>query len=823
MSAPGTSLEHIFPGPSELSKLMRGHDWSSTSLGPPQDWPQGLRVPLGMMLTSRFEMWLGWGPDIAFFYNDAYVPTLGSKHPGAVGQPMRLVWKEVFAAVEDRIRSVMIDGVATWDKALLLLLERNGYPEETYHTFSYSPLRGDSGAVEGLMCVVTEETERVISERRLTTLRMLADGLNGIQVRDEAIEAVRATLAANRKDFPFALIFLHEPDGQWVGQPATADAACLIGHDWPLPAIDDGDTGIRVDIKDVAAAVPLGAWEARATQALLVPIAQVGSKPLGAMVLGLNPHRPDDKDIHGFAELIASQISGALTSIDALNSERRRAERIWLNSRDLIVVVDADGIFRSISPSWTRILGHDIDDVVGCSFLDFVHPDDANSSHGAIDTSLQSNGIDLFENRYLDKDGKVHWISWNTSVEGGLIYANGRDITAEKAQADALVQAESQLRQAQKMEAVGQLTGGIAHDFNNMLAVVIGSLDLLQRRGEHSPQSQRYIEAAMDGARRSASLTQRLLAFSRQQPLKPESLDANKLMADTSELLRHSIGGNIQLETVLAGGLWRIHADPNQLVTALLNLAVNARDAMPDGGRLTIETQNSHLDESYAASNFGVAPGQYVLIAVTDTGQGMSPDVIAKAFDPFFTTKAVGKGTGLGLSQVYGFIKQSHGHVKIYSEPGQGTTVKVYLPRLFGADVDRPEQPEAPRRDVGQSGELILVVEDEEAVRRFSTDALQMLGYRIIEADSGEAALKLLEAHPDVALLFTDVIMPGMNGARLAEAARKHRPDLKVLFTTGYTRNAVVHNGVLDADVDLLGKPFSVDQLAEKIRLVLDR
>jgi PAS domain S-box-containing protein len=823
MNAAGTFLQDIFPGPSELSQLMRGHDWASTPLGSPEHWPQGLRVPLGMMLTSRFEMWLGWGPDIAFFYNDAYIPTLGSKHPGAIGQPMRVVWKEVFDAVEDRVRSVMIDGVPTWDKALLLLLERNGYPEETYHTFSYSPLRGDSGAIEGLMCVVTEETERVISERRLTTLRMLADGLNGIQVRYEAIAAVRAMLAANRKDFPFGLIFLHDADGQWVGQPATSDAASLIGHDWPLAAIDDGNTDLRVDIAAIAAAVPQGPWELRAKQALVVPIARIGGKPLGALVLGLNPHRPDDNDIHGFAQLIATQITGALASIDTLDSERRRADRIWLNSRDLIVVVGGDGIFRSISPSWTRILGHDIDEVVGRSFLDFVHPDDADLTRGAIETSLRSDGMDLFENRYLDKDGKVHWVSWNTSVEDGLIYANGRDITADKAQADALADAESQLRQAQKMEAVGQLTGGIAHDFNNMLAVVLGSLDLLQRRGEHTPQSRRYIEAAMDGARRSASLTQRLLAFSRQQPLKPEALDANKLMADTSELLRHSIGGNVQLETVLAGGLWRIHADPNQLVTALLNLAVNARDAMPDGGRLTIETQNSHLDERYVLGNFGVAVGQYVMIAVSDSGQGMSPEVIAKAFDPFFTTKAVGKGTGLGLSQVYGFIKQSNGHVKIYSEPGQGTAVKIYLPRFFGAEADRPDQSEAPSREGVQSGELILVVEDEEAVRQFSIDALQTLGYRVLEADGAEAALRLLDAHPEIALMFTDVIMPGINGARLAEQARKRRPDLKVLFTTGYTRNAVVHNGVLDANVDLLGKPFSVDQLAEKIRMVLDR
>jgi CheY-like chemotaxis protein len=278
----------------------------------------------------------------------------------------------------------------------------------------------------------------------------------------------------------------------------------------------------------------------------------------------------------------------------------------------------------------------------------------------------------------------------------------------------------------------------------------------------------------------------------------------------------------VRLETVLAGGLWRIHADPNQLVSVLMNLAVNARDAMPDGGRLTIETQNSHLDESYAAVNLGTAPGQYVLIAVTDTGGGMPPDIIAKAFDPFFTTKDVGKGTGLGLSQVYGFIKQSNGHVKIYSEPGSGTTVKVYLPRLFGALDDAPEiRSAAVAQDHGD--DLILVVEDEPAVRQFSVDALQVLGYRVLEADGAAAALALLKAHPDIALMFTDVIMPDVNGARLAERARRLRPELKVLFTTGYTRNAVVHNGVLDPDVDLLGKPFSVDQLAAKVREILDR
>ncbi len=386
-----------------------------------------------------------------------------------------------------------------------------------------------------------------------------------------------------------------------------------------------------------------------------------------------------------------------------------------------------------------------------------------------------------------------------------------------------LEQAHEALRQAQKMEAVGQLTGGIAHDFNNMLAVVIGSLDLLGRRmGTADARSKRYVDAAADGARRAALLTQRLLAFSRQQPLKPEPVDTNKLVAGMSELIRGSLGSDIRLETVLASGLWRTHADPNQLENVLLNLAVNARDAMPEGGRLTIETQNAHLDARYVAAHLGVPAGQYVMIAVTDTGSGMPPEVIAKAFDPFFTTKQVGKGTGLGLSQVYGFVKQTGGHVKIYSEAGQGTTIKVYLPRLIGAAAETNADELSTELPNGDAYEVVLVVEDEPAVRQFSVDALTELGYRVIESDGAETALRLLDSHPEIVLIFTDIVMPDVNGARLAEEARRRRPDLKVLFTTGYTRNAVVHNGVLDAGVELISKPFTIEELAAKVREVLD-
>jgi signal transduction histidine kinase len=382
---------------------------------------------------------------------------------------------------------------------------------------------------------------------------------------------------------------------------------------------------------------------------------------------------------------------------------------------------------------------------------------------------------------------------------------------------------EEALRQAQKMEAVGQLTGGIAHDFNNMLAVVIGSLDLLGRQlAADDVRARRYVEAARDGAKRAALLTQRLLAFSRQQPLRPESLDANRLVAGMSDLLRRSLSGAIQLETVLAGGLWRTHADPNQLENVILNLAVNGRDAMPDGGRLTIETANTHLDERYAVEHLGLSAGQYVMIAVSDTGSGMPADVVAKAFDPFFTTKEVGRGTGLGLSQVYGFVKQSGGHVKIYSEVGEGTAVKVYLPRLLGAPAEDEKAEAAPDAPLGGTEELILVVEDEPAVRQLTVAALTELGYRVLQADGAAAALKLIDAHPEIQLLFTDVVMPETNGRKLADEALRRRPGLKVLFTTGYTRNAVVHNGVLDAGVHLIGKPFTIEELAVRVREVLD-
>ncbi|KQX19385.1 MULTISPECIES: CHASE3 domain-containing protein [unclassified Sphingomonas] len=412
--------------------------------------------------------------------------------------------------------------------------------------------------------------------------------------------------------------------------------------------------------------------------------------------------------------------------------------------------------------------------------------------------------------------------------EREITAARDEAIAAEQALREQLVlraQMEEKILHLQKMESIGQLTGGIAHDFNNMLAIVIGSLDLARRRLTGDPERlARNIDNAFEGAERAAALTSRLLAFSRQQPLAPITLDINKLVSGMSELLQRTLGEPYRIETVLAGGLWRSFVDPGQLENAVVNLAVNARDAMPNGGRLTIETSNAYLDDEYAKTRPEVVPGQYVMISITDTGSGMTPEIVAKAFDPFFTTKPVGKGTGLGLSQLFGFVKQTGGHVAIYSEPGQGTTVKLYLPRSHGLAIDPHSrqgilETEIPR---ALAGETILVVEDEQRVRHFSVDALRDLGYVVISAADAAEALKALTTQPTISMLFTDIVMPEMNGRQLADAAVELRPGLPILFTTGYTRNAVIHNGMLDAGVAFLAKPFSLTQLGTKVREVLD-
>jgi signal transduction histidine kinase/CheY-like chemotaxis protein len=401
----------------------------------------------------------------------------------------------------------------------------------------------------------------------------------------------------------------------------------------------------------------------------------------------------------------------------------------------------------------------------------------------------------------------------------GLVLLTMRRTQAFYAESERRELAEQALRQAQKMEAVGQLTGGVAHDFNNLLTIIIGNLGIA-KRGVVEARAERALNNALVGAERAAQLTQRLLAFSRRQPLNPRAIDTNKLIASISDLLVRTLGENIELETIGSAGLWKVEADASELESSLLNLALNARDAMPQGGKLTIETSNAYLDDEYCRQHDGLIPGQYILIAVTDNGAGMSAETIDHAFEPFFTTKEAGKGTGLGLSQVYGFIKQSGGHVRIYSEPGEGTTIKLYLPRYQGDEVALSAD-DSVGSERGRN-ETILIVEDDDGVRQYASEILRDLNYQIIEAKDSTSALRLLDADKKFDLLLTDVVLPGKNGRELADEVARRRPGTKIIFMTGYSRNAIVHHGRLDPGTELIQKPLTEGVLARKIRQILD-
>ncbi len=1415
-----TVTAEFLAGGGEMGALMRAKDWSATPLGPPEAWPQSLKTTIRILLSSRYQMWMGWGDDLSFFYNDAYRPTLGVKHAWALGASAREVWKEIWSDIGPRIEHVLAHGEATWDEALLLFLERSGYPEETYHTFSYSPLANDEGEVVGMLCVVMEETERVIGERRLSSLRELASEIAGRNTQIEVLAGVERALGANLKDLPFTLIYAFDQDGLAelacaTGVPAGHPIAPSVidpanpGATWPAAAVLTQRSIIAHGVPHhLDGRIPNGAWDKPARDVVIAPIARQGQDaPAGFLVAGANPYRRLDDAYRGFIDLVAGQIASGLANAHAYEEERRRAEVLaeldrakttffsnvshefrtpltlmlgpledvlakpdsdaLADHRSLVQVAHRSGVrllklvntlldfsrieagrvqanfepvdlagftaelasnFRSATekaglrlvvdcPSlpqqtyvdrdmWEKIVlnlisnafkftfdgeivvetrasadgsGAEVtvrDTGTGIAAEELPHlferfrrvesargrsiegsgiglalvqelvklhggvirvdsrvgqgsaftiaipfgiahlpaprigptprPPAVNmraqayidealgwlsdSAAASADTPPPSNLEDLDDVRsaaaaggqlilladdnadmrnylqrllraaglrveavtdgeealaaarrfkpdlvlsdvmmpkldgfgllaalradvnlrdipvlllsarageeakveglaagaddYLTKPfsarellariranldmaalrreavrieaelrleaetaqerveailtsindgflaldrewrftyvnaaaqrmmgrvatdliGRNYWDEYTANI-GGVVEDNYRramtervsvsfetysapalrwfdvraypardgglsvyfqDITERKHAEEALRRinetleiqvaqrtaelqakearvrtifetsftfqglmaldgrlleanatslagigakledvidkpfwdtpwftgtpgmpemvrdaipmvaagdiirqeirvnlpvggwrwfefqmrplrdehgaitalvpeavevtarrkAEEALRQAQKMESIGHLTGGVAHDFNNLLTVIIGNLETLQRHLEGAKPDPtrlaRSAENALRGAKRAETLTQRLLAFSRQQPLDPKPIDVGRLVTGMSDLLRRSIGEQIAVETVLSGGLWRVQADPNQLEVAILNLAVNARDAMPQGGKLTIETGNAYLDEAYVASHIEVTPGQYVALAITDAGVGMTRDVMAQAFEPFFTTKDVGHGTGLGLSQVYGFVKQSGGHVKIYSEVGQGTTVKIYLPRYHAEEEFVDEQPVAsiPR---GEGTETILMVEDDEDVRNYTRESLTELGYRVLQAPNGRVALDLIAGHPEIDLLFTDVGLPGgLNGRQLAEEARRLNSGLKVLFTTGYARNAIVHGGRLDPGVELITKPFTYPALAAKLRDILD-
>ena len=510
-----------------------------------------------------------------------------------------------------------------------------------------------------------------------------------------------------------------------------------------------------------------------------------------------------------------------------LEGSKAERDRLWLLSEDMLARADYGGGLLAVNPAWTRILGWSEQELLTNPYAEIINPDNLPATTAALTEMGETGQPTRFENLILSKDGVWTPIGWTVAPEpdGVHFIAVGRDLTEDKAREQQLAQAQEALRQSQKMEAVGQLTGGIAHDFNNLLAGISGSLELLGKRlGEGRLNGmERYIDAAQGSAQRAASLTQRLLAFSRRQTLDPKPTDVNRLIGGMEDLIRRSVGPDVELEVVGAGGLWTTRVDPSQLENALLNLCINARDAMaPDGGRLTIETANKWLDDR-ASKERDLLPGQYVSLCVTDTGTGMTPEVQAQVFDPFFTTKPLGQGTGLGLSMIHGFVRQSGGQVRIYSELGKGTTMCLYLPRYTGA-LEIADENGRPALLHGGHGETVMVIDDEETVRMLVAEVLTEAGYRVLEAPDGPSGLEILRTDVRIDLLITDVGLPGgMNGRQVADAAREVRPDLRVLFVTGYAENAAVGNGHLDAGMEVMTKPFAMAALGEKVREMIER
>jgi len=598
-----------------------------------------------------------------------------------------------------------------------------------------------------------------------------------------------------------------EPDGAWwIGHIHPEDRARV---DHSIHAVIDGTgtdwtdeyrfrcaDGRYVDVKDRGYVI-------RNEQGLAV-------RMIGAML--------DQTDRMEAERTLARAKAGLEEAVEARTRER---DQIWRSTPDLLSVATLDGWYRELNPAWETVLGWSHAELLARPFLDFVHPEDVVRTQTVMGGLIDGESVFGFENRYRHKSGDYLWFNWNAVPRDGFIYAVVRDVSETHRQREALARAEDQLRQAQKMEAVGQLTGGIAHDFNNMLTGIIGSMELLKRYVSTGQWERvdRYIDAAMTSAQRAAGLTQRLLAFSRRQSLDVRAADVNGIVIGMDDLLRNTLGEDIALALRLQPSAWNARTDANQLESALLNLVINARDAMPDGGTLTIATANKVLDAATAREIADLEPGDYMLVSVSDTGTGMSADIVSKAFDPFFTTKPIGQGTGLGLSMIYGFVRQSGGHIRILSREGEGTTVELYLRR----DEDEPAQAEGAAEAVPSGkGECIMLVEDEPAVRMLIADILESLGYDLLEAVDGPSAVKILEKKPAISLLVTDVGLPGMNGRQVAEFAREKIPGLKVLFVSGYAEQAQSRSDFLAPGMDMISKPFVIDHFASKVREMIE-
>jgi signal transduction histidine kinase/PAS domain-containing protein len=866
----GSGTRAFLAGGGMLAEIISAFDWSKTALGPIDTWPTSVRTTVGLILRSPVPMVSLWHEPGVMIYNDAYSVFAGGRHPQLLGSPVRVGWPEV-ADFNDNVMRVGLAGGVLSYKDQELTLFRSGAPEQVWMNLDYSPVIGESGKPIGVIAVVVETSAAVRAERELrrseAELRTSEERLQLALSAGKSVGTWDWDIPRDRvfADARFAELYGVDPKRAKVGAPIAE----FFGGIHP----DDVDR-VRAEVaRGLETGEPFSCeyrlpqsdneerWVVAQGRCVLSP----EGKPLRFSGLSFDitdrkkaeirrealVRLTDDiRDLNSPEDLAfaASTILGEMLKVSRVSygtidpdAETLTVDRDWLapgvetlqgtlNLREygsfidnlkrgeLVVVADVDKDDRTASAAEAlklRSAGAFVNvpvieqgRLVAVLFLNNVKARKWASEDVALVQEIAERTRTATERLRAAEALRLA----NTTLE-----AKVEERTAE------LVAAGEALRQAQKMEAIGQLTGGIAHDFNNLLAGISGSLELLDKRLSQGRLEGvgRYINVAQESARRAASLTQRLLAFARRQTLDPKVIDANRTIAGMADLLRRSVGPDVQIEVVQAGGLWGTKLDPSQLENAILNLSINARDAMaPNGGRIMIETANKWLDDR-SAKERDLPPGQYVSVNVSDTGTGMTADIIEKIFDPFFTTKPLGQGTGLGLSMIYGFVRQSGGQVRVYSEVEKGTTMTLYFPRFVGelSDEDTPEATSVDRGD----GETVLVIDDEPAIRMVITEVLAETGYKVIEATDGPSGLRILQAGGRIDLLITDVGLPnGLNGRQVADAARGINPNLKVLFITGFAEKAAVGNGHLEPGMSVITKPFANAMLINKVRQIID-